>query len=703
MVRVVCRKTSTWFPARPTAPASQLALEATGKTNLCPRPTRAALRCLALLIAAAFAGLPGSARAQFSETVEIEREIPSGNSLDATAAGTEIRVRERSVSQTTQDLVEQSAGTRVVGTGAEGSPFCLRLRGAACSQSTVMLGDVPLSGPDTGDFDLSLIPVEAIDGLQVFRGGAPVWLNEGAIGGVLRLLPRQSVGNELGGRVTGGSFGSWRANLFGSASAERVRAFATAGAAGSQGNYRFWDDKGTLFEPQDDEWARRSNADFIEGFGFSQLSLDTGTHSQLDALFWGVGRDRGVPGPGSAPAANARMKTTRMLGSLSWLQDKGGKHPYRLQILGNYDYGRDRFDDQQAEIGLGAPQLTDDRNHSLFGRMASSVMLMPWLELTSIATARYLLRDPEDELAAYQEQPSDRLTVSGSLEPRFFGTLGNVALELRPSVLLSWSRASIESPRPDVQAPGESSDFLPTYRVGAAIAPLPWLGFRGSVSSGFRLPDRLQLFGNRGTVLPNPSLRPEKSLEFDAAASARGHRGLFSGYLSAGWFSRHIEDQIRFRRTAQFAVVAENIDSGRTRGAEVELRASISCYFMLDAELTWIDAIDESTGNQIPGQPSWLALARPAVHSGPLRAHLSDLFTFFEINYVGDSYADPANLVAIQSRTVLSLGVGAELFEGALGLGVRADDLLDVRGEDLLGFPLPGLRFSGRVSYRYAW
>ena len=204
-------------------------------------------------------------------------------------------------------------------------------------------------------------------------------------------------------------------------------------------------------------------------------------------------------------------------------------------------------------------------------------------------------------------------------------------------------------------------------------------------------------------MLPNPSLRPEQSLELDAAVTARGHRGLFSGYLSAGWFTRHIDDQIRFRRTAQFTVVAENIDSGRTRGAEVELRGSISCYFMLDGELTWIDAIDESTGNQIPGQPNWLALARPALHSGPLRTRLTDLFTFFEVQYFGDSFADPANLVEIPSRTLLSLGLGVELFDGALGLGFRADDLLDVRGEDLLGFPLPGLRFSGRLSYRHVW
>ena len=76
---------------------------------------------------------------------------------------------------------------------------------------------------------------------------------------------------------------------------------------------------------------------------------------------------------------------------------------------------------------------------------------------------------------------------------------------------------------------------------------------------------------------------------------------------------------------------------------------------------------------------------------------------FFRVLYVGQSYADPANLVVLTARTELGAGVGVDMFESRLGLSFRVDDLADVRGQDLLGFPLPGRRFTGRLSVRHTW
>jgi hypothetical protein len=82
---------------------------------------------------------------------------------------------------------------------------------------------------------------------------------------------------------------------------------------------------------------------------------------------------------------------------------------------------------------------------------------------------------------------------------------------------------------------------------------------------------------------------------------------------------------------------------------------------------------------------------------------VSDIVGFFQVSYIGESYADPANLVEIRARTELGTGLGADMFESRLGLSFRVDDLLDVRGADLLGFPLAGRRYTGRVSYRQTW
>ncbi|MEM8606994.1 MAG: TonB-dependent receptor [Myxococcota bacterium] len=641
--------------------------------------------------------------AQYGAVATVEREIPATNTLDATAAGTEVKVADRIVAQTMNELLQRAAGTRVVQSGAQGEPFCLRLRGAPCDQTTVLFGDAPISNPDTGAFDLSLIPLEAVDGFQVFRGGAPTWISQGAIGGVLRLLPREVTHNVLGARVTAGSFGSWRANLYGGYAGDRFQFFGTGGAAGAKNDFPFRFDNGTVFDPTDDEERRRQNADFREGFGSSNMVVETSDKSQLRLVFLGVGRERGLPGAGARLALRARDQTTRLIGSASWTQEDDGEFPYRLQLLTSYDYGRNRVDDRFAEIGTGGGRLTDDRNNSIFARAASEVEVQRWLELTAIASARYFFRNPDDELASMPERDSDRLTLSGTIEANFNGRIGDVLFELRPSVLLSWTRTFVTFIDLGNERENQSSDFLPTYRVGGAVAPLEWLSLRGSVSSGFRLPNTLQLFGNRSTILANPELRPEKSLAYDAGITLRGHRELLSGYLAVGYFLSNVDNQIRFRRTSQFTLIAENIEGARNQGVEAEVRGGISPHFLITGELTWTQARDDSTGNQLPGQPELVAFVSPEGHTLDLSERVSDLLVFVEVNHIGRSFADPANLVVIGARTTFAVGIGALFFDGALGLGFRADDLFDVRGQDLLGFPLPGRRYSGRVTYERSW
>jgi outer membrane receptor protein involved in Fe transport len=548
-----------------------------------------------------------------------------------------------------------------------------------------------------------LVPLEALDGFEVYRGGSPAWLGEGAVGGVLRLLPRTYKENEVGVRATGGSFGTWDTNFYGAAASEKVQFFGTAGAGGARNDYPYFDDNGTRFDPTDDTERSRQNADFLQGFGFANLVAETSESSRLDLVFLGLGGDRGEPGTGASPALQARTKATRLIGSASWLQEQNGAHPYRLQIAANYDYGRNQLDDQLGEVGNGGPRSTDDHTHAIFGRAAGSVEVMPWLQLTTIGSIRYQAFDPSVQPSATPDPSSDRLSAAGTIEPRFFGELGKVALELRPSVRLGWSRASIRQGELGGPTESQSAELLPTYRLAGAISPLEWLAFRGSVSSGYKLPSMLQLFGNRSRVVGNPTLARERSIAYDGAVTARGHTGVLSGYASVGAFLTRIDDAIRFRSLSQGTIIAENVDSARNRGVEVELRGRATQHFIIQSEMTWTEAIDETSGKWLPGQPQWVAFVQPEAHSGRLSKSVTDIMGFFQVSYIGKSYGDPANLVEFPGRTVLATGFGVDLLERQLGLSFRIDDLLDVRGFDLLGFPLPGRRYTGRLSYRYAW
>ena len=308
-----------------------------------------------------------------------------------------------------------------------------------------------------------------------------------------------------------------------------------------------------------------------------------------------------------------------------------GEFPYRLQVMASYDYWRNRLSDPFGRIGTNLPKSTDDRNHSVFGRVASAVELRDWLELTTIASGRYYARKPFDELALRQDPDSERLTLSGTVETNFHGRVGNALFELRPSVLVSWTRASVRRFNDfGVEQSTDSNQVLPTFRVAGVVSPIDWLAVRGSVSSGFRLPTVLELFGNQGTIRGNPELIAESSVAYDAAVIAQGRAGVFSGYASVGFFLNNIDNQIRFRRTSQFTIIFENISSGRSLGVESEVRANITEHFALFGELTWTQTRDNTTGNQLPGQPQLVAFVRPEVHSGELSRAVSDLLAFFE-------------------------------------------------------------------------
>jgi len=70
------------------------------------------------------------------------------------------------------------------------------------------------------------------------------------------------------------------------------------------------------------------------------------------------------------------------------------------------------------------------------------------------------------------------------------------------------------------------------------------------------------------------------------------------------------------------------------------------------------------------------------------------------VTYVGQSAADPANTTLIPSRTVLGCGVALRLRARRAVLAFSASDLADVRGQDLLGFPLPGRTLQLTLTLR---
>lgn len=711
----------------------------------------------------------------FGAVAEVDAEPAARNAVDATAAGTVVSIADRQVQpEDMNELLLEVPGAHLARSGGAGASAILSLRGADFGHTALVIGDVPLIDPGTGLLDLSLFRPEAFASMEVYRGGGPAWLSAGALGGVVRLIPRTH--NAARGRLQsngfarGGSFGSYAAGLDASSAGRRGDFLAQASVDGSRNNYSYRFDNATGYDAEDDGELMRRNADTMGMSALLHSRLRVHSKGSLTVLALGFSRAGGAPGPGASFALQARRHDAVATGAVAYeVEDRRG----RLQIAAGSAHQRQRFSDPFGEIGLGR-QATDDRFHAFYGRLAGSLHLTPFLEGTAVGWGSYHRYAPDNALAS-AAPASQRWLGSGLVEARFHGSFGRrrrsasrasrsstavststgtavaipadsavatavatpaasrtansilapsvsealvpaaahpVSWSLRPSVRFEASRTQAQdNSLGQGQGAAPSTQLLPTYRLGARLSPMPWLSLVGSIYSGRRLPTVLELFGNQGALGGNPTLEPESGWGVDGGAVLKGKasRIKLEGELEMRGFSLRMDDLIRYVQTSQFTSVAQNLASASVRGLEAGGRGAFGRHWVATGALTYLRTRD-GFGNELNWRPRLRAQAAVELHSrslggGSERFAFDDAMVGATAVHRGAYFNDPANFVRLPAATWVGLSgrlacrVG---HDGLLALEVSAQDVGDRRGQDFLGFPLPGRRYWGGLRYGVA-
>jgi Outer membrane cobalamin receptor protein len=126
-------------------------------------------------------------------------------------------------------------------------------------------------------------------------------------------------------------------------------------------------------------------------------------------------------------------------------------------------------------------------------------------------------------------------------------------------------------------------DFV-TYRAAASSAVAQGTRVRASIGTAFREPTFLENYGS-AFVIGNPALNPERSLSVDAGVEQR----IGDALLGVTAFQNTFRNLIDYAYSAS-APNYNNIARTRTRGVEVEARATIIDGLHADGEFTYLDA-----------------------------------------------------------------------------------------------------------------
>lgn len=149
----------------------------------------------------------------------------------------------------------------------------------------------------------------------------------------------------------------------------------------------------------------------------------------------------------------------------------------------------------------------------------------------------------------------------------------------------------------------------------ALIRALPGgLQARASYAEGFRSPGFVELYAEE---IGNPDLRAEKSRQYELALTAT--RG--NDTLEAVAFNYDVTDQIAL--TTAFPGQYGNINRARQRGVEASWQRRIAPAWLLTSSLTFVDATDRATDEQLPGVPRHLGSLSAQYDAGAWKAVLA--------------------------------------------------------------------------------
>jgi len=640
-------------------------------------------------------------------TVHAPREPEETVVQDRTAFATVVDTSEKtSEVDTVSDVLSESVGVQVRRFGGLGAFSTLSIRGSAANQVQIYLDGVPMSRARNEVVNLATLPLDGVDHIEVYRSSVPIAFARAGLGGVVNVVTRRpGVVPQTLISASYGSFETRKVDVERSARHDAWEYLFFGNYMGTAGDFTFLDDNGTPTEinPFDDVEATRQNNgsdtfDLLAKGGY-KISERAGVGLTNQTFY----KDEGVPGIGSNQSREASFEQFRNLTHLRGEFHGLGIEALDLRATVHALYDRAQFEDRAGEIGIGS-QDNDDQTIAVG---ADTLFTYYWgthqVPGLSLAAGHEVFM-PDSRLEPESAGP-DQHRLVGTVAAQDEVYLWADRLVILPAIRWEWIgddfSGSVPENNSSVDRPRERTDTFTSPRLGVRFQVVPWLEFLGNASRVSRPPNFGELFGDRGVVRGTPDLRPEEADNRDIGFRlGRRKLGVLEEIrLEYAYFDNDFDDLILLVARSQGVFKPQNVGAASVCGHEISMSLRAWGHVSVAANYTRQDAVDEGVepwarGKRLPGLPEDEAYVRAEIYHAWARL-------FYDVNLIGDNFADRYNLQRVPSRDIHGLGLSLTLPKRALTATFEVKNLADDRTADFAGFPLPGRSFFGTLRYAF--
>jgi outer membrane cobalamin receptor len=629
--------------------------------------------------------LPSTAYVQSDDPEEEQTPLTHPTFVEEVVVTGEIVAKTATVSVVTAEQIK-AKGARTVAEALEFLPGAniriggsgqayIRLRGFRQRETALLMDGVPVYSPYDGQLDLSAIPVDTIERIEVVKGASSVMYGPNAMGGVINIITKKSDGTQktgLRGEYGSGESGTAGALIQGGVGKARYL------VSGNFLNQEFYPLSGDYESQPNQGSGERANSDRRIWNGKLSFGWDMGERRRMSVNYSHIDQKRGIPHHESDKKARFLRYDDWQQGILDLIYDA---ELTRSTIKGKFYYEYldnvlDRYDDIDYELQEGKNSYTETSdNYAVGGDLFYRYRSNPGLLLKSGLRFRYDHNDRQPDLGEDREGSSlNTLSVPLELE---WTSAQRIDFTAGTSVDVFFFETGEASQSKTITA------FNP--QAALLVRATEKLGFKASAAHKTRFPTMRELFSSPSG---NPELDPMSSNVFELGGNYALKPDLV---FSLTGFYNDVKGLISRRNNTQpYQNVDRAVFAGVETGLDYAFNQDVSAYFFY----TYMYSEDKSSDKQdsIEYRPEHkldvaALLELPADFR--LDAHLSAVSSQNYYDGEDEKKLDPYTLVDLKLSKAI-----AQRFEPYLMLR----NLLDAMYYESEGFPREGRVILGGIQ-----
>ncbi len=658
-----------------------------------------------LLAACALCLLTGTVSATNDQLEVIEiidtHELPfhTGDVVSEESTGFSSSIDYRSLNKAGFSLgavLDHEAATQIRSSGGFGSYSDISLRGTTSEQVMIYLDGMLLNHGSGGGVDLSEIDTSQIVRIDIYRGSTPLQLSKASFGGAVNIITHRGSDKILSEVQTStGSFNTKQLSAQISTQQEKLSGLISLSSASSDNDFEFINDNQTEFNTEDDETQKRNNAEVKQQSALIKAGWAFSHSLKLDGSVRLFTKDQAIPGWNNQESTDTSLDTRSWQARTRLTNDGGINLSYNTFSELYFIKKNETYDDSNSQIGLGSQH---DKNTSYVNGIKAYVEHIGKHSTSALSLDYHMDKYKKQDLLQNQkDNQSERAAFDLGFQHNHF--LDDEKWLLSPSIRSQWFNNKYQVEEDLIQQKNTKN-----YSTGQLGVKYTWsenLILKTNAGTYIREPSFFELFGDRGLLLGNDELNPEKGTNLDIGLEwsntpypqKRTHIRIQLG----AWYN-DVKDLIARTYDARGIGKSQNISSARLRGVEAGLLLHLNNGLQVNTNITLQNPENRSKnaafiGKILPGRATQNIFIS-------LQYSIRKWLISYEYDRQVERFYDTANLLRAKDSTLHNVSIGRKV-GNHLALNFGINNLLDENYEDFNGFPKPGRACTLSLKYKY--